>query len=65
MKNDVCGSIINMLTMGVLDEDFGDGDTIISLIPKISCLQKLDEFGPISLCNVTGKIVNRLKLILP
>lgn len=44
--------------------------TLITLIPKVNCPTKPSQFRPISLCNVTYKIItkilaNRLKPILP
>lgn len=44
-------------------------DTVVTLIPKVKNPVKLLEFRPISLCNVSYKIItkllsNRLKLIL-
>lgn len=57
-----------MLNGGIIEE--GVNDTTIVLIPKIKNPVRLNEFRPISLCNVTGKIItkilaNRIKAILP
>lgn len=64
---EVTQKILNMLNEGKLEE--GMNDTIITLIPKTFRACKLDDFRPISLCNVVSKIVsrvlaNRLKVTL-
>lgn len=46
------------------------GEILIMLIPKVSVLESLNQFRPISLCNVVFKVitkvlVNRIKLVLP
>ena len=45
-------------------------ETIIALIPKVQCLERVTDLHPISLCNVVYKLIskvlaNRLKKILP
>ena len=60
--------VLNILRTGVIP--YGLNDTYICLIPKVNCPEKMTEFQPISLCNVTYKLVskvlaNRLKKILP
>ncbi|KAL9680513.1 hypothetical protein QQ045_018392 [Rhodiola kirilowii] len=65
-------TIIRRISM-VFNEDKleeGMNETMIVLIPKCKKPTKLEEYRPISLCNVTAKIVtkilaNRLKTVLP
>jgi hypothetical protein len=67
-KEEIC-----MAVRGFLNGDFiPDGlcDSIIVLIPKVTNLNNLKNFHPISLCNVLYKIAskvlaNRLKKVLP
>lgn len=58
----------NAFRFGRLPE--GLNDTLIALIPKVESLETVKQFRPISLCNVSYKIItktitNRLKQILP
>lgn len=64
----VTQKILSMLNEGSMEE--GINNTTIVLIPKVKYPSRLEEFRPISLFNVFGKIVskilaNRLKDILP
>lgn len=57
-----------MLNGGRLDD--GVNDTVITLISKKAGAIRIDDFRPISLCNVVSKIIpkvlaNRLKFVLP
>ena len=69
---DVVGNDITCMVLNVLNFDMSMADinrTNITLIPKINCPLKMFDFRPISLCNVTYKLVfkviaNRLKNIL-
>ena len=59
--------MLNTLNIGVMPP--GLNETFICLIPKVKSPQKITEFRPISLCNVSYKIIskvlaNRLKKIL-
>lgn len=64
---DITQRIMLMLNSKRLEN--GVNDTMITLIPKIKQAVSLDDYRPISLCNVVRKIfskvlANRLKLIL-
>lgn len=64
---------VNQHVTNVLDKEANPGETNITkivLIPKQQGADQLKQFRPISLCNVTMRIIskvitNRLKLILP
>ena len=63
----VIDCVLNTLNIGVMPP--GLNETFICLIPKVKSPQKITEFRPISLCNVSYKIIskvlaNRLKKIL-
>ena len=70
---DVVGNEITCMVLNVLNSDMSIADinrTNITLIPKINCPLKMSDFRPISLRNITYKLVskviaNRLKIILP
>ncbi|XP_019198912.1 PREDICTED: uncharacterized protein LOC109192673 [Ipomoea nil] len=66
--DDVFRLVQQAFLTGVLPE--GLNDTLIALIPKVKGPETIKQFRPISLCNVSYKIItktitNRLKLILP
>lgn len=66
--DEVCKVIIAALHSGLLHSDFNF--TYLALIPNIQNPSKVSEFRPISLCNVSYKILskvlaNRLKIVLP
>ncbi|CAM8999447.1 unnamed protein product [Rhodiola kirilowii] len=68
VKEKVTQSVLKMLNSRKLEE--GLNKTLITLIPKCRSPMKIEDYRPISLCNVTVKIVtkilaNRLKTILP
>jgi hypothetical protein len=65
---DICHAILETLNSGILPSFLNV--TNIALIPKIKKPTCVTEFRPISLCNVTYKLIskvlaNRLKKILP
>lgn len=64
----VSDCILNILSVGVMPLEMNE--THIYLIPKTKNPQKITEYHPISLCNVTYRILakvlaNRLKKVLP
>lgn len=64
----VSDCILNILNNGVMPLEMNE--THICLIPKTKNPQKITEYRPISLCNVTYRILakvlaNRLKKVLP
>ena len=64
----VSDCILNILSVGVMPLEMNE--THIDLIPKTKNPQKITEYRPISLCNVTYRILakvlaNRLKKVLP
>ncbi|KAL9679495.1 hypothetical protein QQ045_017358 [Rhodiola kirilowii] len=68
LKEKVTKAVLEMLNSRKLEE--GVNKTLITLIPKCRNPKKIEEYRPISLCNVSVKIVtkvlaNRLKTILP
>ncbi|KAL9680790.1 hypothetical protein QQ045_012569 [Rhodiola kirilowii] len=68
VKESVVAEVLGVFRKGRMGE--GMNETTIVLIPKNKKPKRLEEFRPISLCNVSAKIVmkilsNRLKEILP
>lgn len=63
----ICGLVSDYLDSGIMPE--GLNDTLVSLIPKNPHPESVTQFRPISLCNVSYKVitkvmVNRLKPVL-
>ncbi|CAM8991132.1 unnamed protein product [Rhodiola kirilowii] len=68
IKDTVISKVLKVFEEGKMEE--GMNDTLIVLIPKSKRPKKIEDYRPISLCNVSAKIVmkifaNRLKDILP
>ncbi|KAL9681370.1 hypothetical protein QQ045_013153 [Rhodiola kirilowii] len=68
LKDTIIKRILKVFSEEKLEE--GMNETMIVLVPKCKKPTKLEEYRPISLCNVTTKIVtkilaNRLKTVLP
>ena len=68
VDHDVTSSVLSWLNSGTLSHPINH--TFITLIPKTKNLEHVQEYHPISLCNVLYKIfskvlANRLKKILP
>jgi hypothetical protein len=68
IQNEICDAVWGFL--GGADIPEGFCDSVIVLIPKVSCAKHLSKFRPISLCNVIYKLAskvlaNRLKVLLP
>lgn len=66
--DDVCEVVLNFLNNGFLPKEINF--THVALIPKTKTPSKMTELRPISLCNVSYKLIsktlaNRLKMILP
>lgn len=66
--DDICRVVLEFLNDGVLPH--GLNHTNVVLIPKVPNLCEMKDFRPISLCNVSYKLIskalsNRLKSILP
>lgn len=66
--DDVCGLVLDFLNHGHMPE--GLNYTYVVLIPKVKNTSKMTELRPISLCNVSYKLIskvlaNRLKGLLP
>lgn len=64
----VCAFAFRFFETGVIHD--GVNDTMLMLIPKVQNPEKITQFRPISLCNVSYKILtktmtNRLKGIMP
>jgi hypothetical protein len=64
----VRGAVLDFLNRGIFDP--GINETHIALIPKVSPAILVHDFRPISLCNMSYKLIskvlaNRLKLVLP
>jgi hypothetical protein len=70
---ELCGAEVTTVVLRVLkgeDDPAVINKTFVVLIPKVASSEELDQFRPISLCNVIYKIAskvaaNRLKVILP
>jgi hypothetical protein len=67
LQEEVISGVLEFFKTGIMPE--GVNDTCIVLIPKVSHPSKLQEFRPISLCNVIYKVVskclvNRLRPLL-
>lgn len=63
----MCNEVLNFLNNGVLDKRWNE--TELLLIPKSKDAQTVEDYRPISLCNVVMKIVtkviaNRMKVCL-
>ncbi|XP_074266604.1 uncharacterized protein LOC141589883 [Silene latifolia] len=68
IKTEVEDAVLFMLNTGTIPSDFNR--TASALIPKVNSPKTVDNFRPISLCNVIIKIVtkcisNRLKKVMP
>jgi hypothetical protein len=68
MGDEVCYAVLEILNSGIMPKNLNK--TYIALIPKVKHPSHVNEFRPISLCNVLYKLVskvlaNRLKKILP
>ena len=68
VEEDVCNTVLQVLRGQPMPR--GLNDTFITLIPKVPNPDKVTQFRPIGLCNVTYKlvtkcIVNRLRQVLP
>ena len=50
--------MLNTLNTGIMPP--GLNETFICLIPKVNSPQKITEFHPISLCNVSYKIISKV-----
>ena len=64
----VTKTVLDFLNLGISPPNFND--THITLVPKIKEPKKINDYRPISLCNIVYKIAskaiaNRLKRILP
>ena len=64
----ICGFVLQFFNIGVLPE--GVNDILLALIPKVAKPEMVTQLRPISLCNISYKIItkammNRLKKILP
>jgi hypothetical protein len=67
LKEDVIKAVLEFFDTGQMPD--GVNDTCIVLIPKVPYQESLNDFRPISLCNVSYKIVskcivNRLRPLL-
>lgn len=65
---DICDVVLNFLNEGHMPEELNY--THVALIPKVKNPSKMTDLRPISLCNVSYKLIskvlaNRLKTILP
>lgn len=69
----IVGKDISKLVLEILNNERDPSclnHTFLALIPKVKCPEDFSQFRPISLCNVTMKIVtktiaNKLKLVFP
>lgn len=67
IRDELTSKIYVMLNESIIDE--GINDNIFALVPKTKIRTPLEEFRPISLCYVIGKVItkvlaNRIKAVL-
>lgn len=65
IQKDVLKMVEDFIESGYLNQQMNK--TLITMVPKVPNLERLDQFRPISLCNFAYKIIsnvlaNRLKL---
>jgi hypothetical protein len=66
--NEITQEVLQALNAGIIPEEWDD--TMVVLILKVGDPESINQFHPISLCNVISKIISktlalRLKQILP
>lgn len=68
VEGEVTSTVLSFFNSGMLDPSINT--TLVAFIPKVATAESVNDYRPISLCNVLYKIItkvlaNRFKVVLP